>query len=50
MSWGEPNVSWRDREAWQALHKTYACDQTLNPEELPWVEFREPSMHYPFLK
>ena len=41
MKWGEPD--WKDRDAYNSEHVT-----TL--DELPWVEVKNPKIHYPVLK
>ncbi len=50
MSWDGPSGMWRDHEAFREYLNLYDCKETLTLEELPWVEFKNPRMHYPILK
>ena len=47
MSWGEPRGFGR---GFRSTLDTYNSEQVLTHEELPWVEVREPYLHYPVLK
>jgi mannan endo-1,4-beta-mannosidase len=47
MSWGDAAGGWRDGGALRAL---YDEEITLTLEELPWVQLRQPKLHYPVLK
>jgi len=41
MKWSEPDF--RDREIYQS-------EQVITWEDLPWVEIKDPKIHYPIIK
>ena len=45
MTWGEPT----GRNG-KAMRSIYTAEQTLNLEELPWVDRKQARIHYPVLK
>lgn len=47
MVWGESLWFWWECEAYQSL---YDSELTVNLEDLPWSEVRQPRVHYPILK
>jgi mannan endo-1,4-beta-mannosidase len=47
MAWGDPEGAWLDRQSYLA---TYESPEVLTRDELPWVEIKQPRIHYPVLR
>ena len=47
MTWGEPGGFGR---GFKTLLDVYNSEEALTFDELPWVEIKEPTIHYPILK
>jgi mannan endo-1,4-beta-mannosidase len=47
MQWGEPGGFGRD---FQSYREIYDSEEALTHDELPWVEVKDPKIHYPVLK
>ncbi len=47
MKWGDP---WGNWDQFENFMKTYQGEQTITFDELPWVDIKEPKLHYPILK
>jgi mannan endo-1,4-beta-mannosidase len=47
MQWGDPGGS---REGFREYMDVYADDQVITLYQLPWVEIRDPKIHYPVLR
>lgn len=47
MNWGEPFVSWKDMPV---IRATYDSEEAPTLEELPWVKWKQPKIHYPILQ
>jgi len=46
MRWGDPGGSGRGGDA----RKLFNSEQVITHDELPWVEVKDPKLHYPVLK
>jgi mannan endo-1,4-beta-mannosidase len=47
MNWGEPFTSRTDVPA---IRATYDSTEALTLEELPWVKWKQPTIHHPVLQ
>jgi mannan endo-1,4-beta-mannosidase len=47
MTWSDQSERWGE---FNAFREIYECEQTLTLEELPWVQIKQPKIHYPILK
>jgi len=47
MQWGDPGGFGR---GFQSYREVYSSEEALTHEELPWVDIKDPKIHYPVLK